>query len=305
MSPLLPFPQGCVPGRLVRREKRFFVVVRIGSGAGHEHLAHTNNTGSMLGLLRPGAPVWLSPASNPARKLPWTLEMVWCGGEDNCDLPLPRRDAAHLPPGPTGRGFWVGVNTRTPNLLLEAAFHAGQIPWTAGYTRLLREQTFGESRLDARLDAPGSPVMPGTPGAPGTPGTPCTPSAPRTSGAVTTAPLAATERRALLPPLWIECKNVTLVEDDTALFPDAVSARAAKHLDTLMQLIDRGQKALNFYLVQRPDGHCFGPAQVVDAAYAARWHTARAYGVDMRAHRALLSVEGIDLGPELPLAREN
>lgn len=42
-------------------------------------VAHTNNTGSMIGLLRPGAPVLLSPAQNPERKLRWTLELVWCG----------------------------------------------------------------------------------------------------------------------------------------------------------------------------------------------------------------------------------
>ena len=92
--PLLPFPSGCVVARLVRREKRFFVHVLID---GKPDVAHTNNTGSMLGLLRPGAPVLLSPAQNPERKLRWTLELVWCG--------------TAYPRG----GFWAGVNTSTPN----------------------------------------------------------------------------------------------------------------------------------------------------------------------------------------------
>ena len=74
MSILLPFPSGCVVGRLVRREKRFFVHVLID---GKPDVAHTNNTGSMIGLLRPGAPVLLSPAQNPGRKLRWTLRS--CG----------------------------------------------------------------------------------------------------------------------------------------------------------------------------------------------------------------------------------
>ena len=51
MSILLPFPSGCVVGRLIRREKRFFVHVLID---GKPDVAHTNNTGSMIGLLRPG-----------------------------------------------------------------------------------------------------------------------------------------------------------------------------------------------------------------------------------------------------------
>lgn len=99
--PLLPFPPGCVVARLVRREKRFFVHVLID---GKPDVAHTNNTGSMLGLLRPGAPVLLSPAQNPDRKLRWTLELVWCGG---------------WTPGER-RGFWAGVNTAVPNRMLEA-----------------------------------------------------------------------------------------------------------------------------------------------------------------------------------------
>ena len=68
---LLKYPEGCRIGRFIRREKRFFVLVELD---GQEVKAHTNNTGTMLGLLRPGAPVLLSPATNPERKLKWTVE---------------------------------------------------------------------------------------------------------------------------------------------------------------------------------------------------------------------------------------
>lgn len=33
-----------------------------------------------------------------------------------------------------------------------------------------------------------------------------------------------------LPPLWVECKNVTMVEDGVACFPDAATERGQKHL---------------------------------------------------------------------------
>ena len=151
MSILLPFPSGCVVGRLIRREKRFFVHVLID---GKPDVAHTNNTGSMIGL---------SPAQNPERKLRWTLELVWCG------------DPAAYPRG----GFWAGVNTSTPNRMLEAAFRAGKLPWAEGYTSFAREKVRGESRLDGLLEGPG------------------------------------------MPRLWVECKNVTMSEDDVALFPGA------------------------------------------------------------------------------------
>ncbi len=244
-DPLLPFPPGCVLGRFVRREKRFFIHVLI---AGRPAVAHTNNTGSMLGLLRPGMPVLLSPAQNPARRLRWTLEMVWVG---------PHPDI--LEHSGTEAGFWVGVNTRAPNRLLEAAFHAGLLPWTAGYTRFAREKQYGDSRFDALLEGPG------------------------------------------LPRLWVECKSVTLAEYDVALFPDAVSARGAKHLETLSTVVARGERAAMFYCVQRPDEHCFGPADMIDPVYAEAWHRARRAGVEMYAHKAVLSLRGIDIAGCIPL----
>ena len=51
-APLLPFPEGCRTVRLIGREKRFFALCRDESGT--ELIAHTNNTGSMLGLLSHG-----------------------------------------------------------------------------------------------------------------------------------------------------------------------------------------------------------------------------------------------------------
>ena len=48
---LLPFPPGCIEGRLIRRVKRFIVYFE---ADGRELTAHSNNSGSMLGLTRPG-----------------------------------------------------------------------------------------------------------------------------------------------------------------------------------------------------------------------------------------------------------
>ena len=252
--PLLPFAPGCVKARFLGRTKRFFVAARLESGV--EVLAHTNNTGSMLGLLRSGAPVLLSAASTPGRKLPWTLELVW-QERSGAAYRLPPDD----PVASAARGFWAGVNTATPNRMLEAAFHAGRLPWAAGYTTLRREHRWAESRLDACLEGPG------------------------------------------LPRLWVECKNVTLAEDEVALFPDAISARGLKHLQTLCDIRSSGERSAMFYLVQRADGRCFAPAGMIDPAYAEGFRTAFSAGVEMHPHGTLISTAGIDLGPELPLAR--
>ena len=105
-----------------------------------------------------------------------------------------------------------------------------------------------------------------------------------------------------LAPLWVECKNVTMVEDGVACFPDAATERGQKHLRELMDIVRCGERAAMFYLVQRPDGHCFGPADVVDPAYAALFYEAMDAGVEIYPYRASVSPAGIELEGLLPVA---
>ena len=256
---LLPLPASCRVAAFVRRVRRFSVELATCDGA---LWAHSNNSGSMLGLTRPGAPVLVSPALTPGRKLPYTQEAVWLAeraapGARDAGAAEAAALAGELPGGP---GFWVGVNTASPNRMLEAAFRAGRLPFAAAYTELRREAKRGQSRLDGLFTGPG------------------------------------------LPPLWVECKNVTMVEDDAACFPDAASERGRKHLRELMDIVARGERAAMFYLVQRPDGHCFAPADFIDPDYAALFAEALAAGVEMYPFRAVVSPAGIDLGPRLPLS---
>jgi len=244
---LLPFPPGCIVTRLVRREKRF-TAVTTDPLTGVEIRAHTNNTGSMLGLLRPGAPALLSPAVNPNRVLKWTLE------------------ALALPWSTPGNPQWVGVNTLTPNRLLEAAWRAGLLPEARPYAKLQREAVTGESRLDGLF----------------------------TEG--------KDQDGAALPPLYVECKNVTLVEDGQAQFPDAASERGRKHLAELTRLVQEGARAALLFLVQRPDGDCFAPAEAIDPDYAEGLATALKAGVQAWVWRATITPAGIHLAQRLPLA---
>ena len=255
-APLLPLPPHCVVAAFVQRRKRFSVLLQ---HQGADLWVHSNNSGSMLGLCQPGAPVLASPASNPDRKLKYTQECVWLAQRA---VPDPQQQQPQPPqPGvqPSARGFWVGVNTSTPNRMLEAAFHAHRLPFAQGYTTLVREAKHGQSRLDGLLTGPD------------------------------------------LPPLWVECKNVTMVEDDAACFPDAASERGQKHLRELMDIVANGERAAMLYLVQRPDGTCFAPADFIDPAYAALFYEALHAGVEMYPFRAVVSPAGIDLGPLLPV----
>ena len=50
---------------------------------------------------------------------------------------------------------------------------------------------------------------------------------------------------------YVEVKNVTLdCGDNHAQFPDAVTARGAKHLRELMAMVDRGHRAVLMFCVQ-------------------------------------------------------
>lgn len=127
----MEYPDPLVRGRFLAREKRFFVHVRLDDG--RQVTAHTNNTGSMRGCLFPDAPVWLSPARNPDRKLKWTLEQV-----------------------ETPEGVLVGVNTTLANRLVREALEDGLLPGLPEWTEIRPEVRYesGSGRVDFLLTGP-------------------------------------------------------------------------------------------------------------------------------------------------------
>jgi sugar fermentation stimulation protein A len=94
---------------------------------------------------------------------------------------------------------------------------------------------------------------------------------------------------------FIEVKNVSLVEDKIAKFPDSVTERGQKHLMDLMQLIDWGHTCEILYTIQRTDGKMFAPAIDIDSVYGDLLKKAHDHGVIISPYLCDLSAKGISL----------
>lgn len=125
----MEFPGPLIAGRLIRRYQRFLADVRIGDEV---VTAHCPNTGSMLGCVQPGSPVWLSVSHKPERKHPLTWELV-----------------------AVASGTMVGINTVRSNALVAEAIGGGLVPEFDGYDDLRHEVRYGResSRIDLLLTA--------------------------------------------------------------------------------------------------------------------------------------------------------
>ena len=99
---------------------------------------------------------------------------------------------------------------------------------------------------------------------------------------------------------FIEVKNVSMKVGDSALFPDSVTTRGRKHLETLIKVKEEGIRAVMVYVIQRMDVNSFGPARHIDPDYANALHKAQKAGVEIIALQAEVSPEGIRIVNELP-----
>ena len=101
---------------------------------------------------------------------------------------------------------------------------------------------------------------------------------------------------------YVEVKNVTLRRQGFAEFPDAVTARGAKHLRELSDMIEKGHRAVMLYLVQRMDCRTFRLARDIDPEYGAAFDKALAAGVEALAYGCRLTCQEITLDTPLHIA---
>lgn len=155
----------------------------------------------------------------------------------------------------------VGINTGRPNQLVEEAIDAGLIGSLSGYAERKREQKYG---ANSRIDI-----------------------------------LLQDPARGLA---YVEVKNVHYRRNGRrAEFPDSVTARGAKHLDELGDMVEAGHRAIMVYLIQRGDVDSLSLCRDLDPAYAAAFDRAMARGVEACAIRCNITSEHIRAESMVPV----
>jgi sugar fermentation stimulation protein A len=128
----MQFSSPLLPGRLIKRYKRFLADIELDGG--ETITAHCPNPGSMMGLKAPGSRCWVSVSDNKKRKLQHTLEVL------------------------EADGTLVAMNTMSPNKIAETAIAEGEIAPLAGYDAIRREVKYGtNSRIDLLLTSKSRP----------------------------------------------------------------------------------------------------------------------------------------------------
>jgi sugar fermentation stimulation protein A len=99
----------------------------------------------------------------------------------------------------------------------------------------------------------------------------------------------------------VEVKSVTLASGGAGRFPDAVSARAARHCDDLATLFKAGLPAAIVFVAQRGDVESIAPEDNVDPAFGVALRSAATAGVMVLACALDISPEGASRARRVPV----
>jgi sugar fermentation stimulation protein A len=100
---------------------------------------------------------------------------------------------------------------------------------------------------------------------------------------------------------WIEAKSVTLVEQGLALFPDAPTARGARHARELTKAVRDGDGAAIIFVIQRSDAGRFAPHDAADPTFGEALRAAVARDVDVYASTCQVSRDAITIAGQVPV----
>jgi len=92
--------------------------------------------------------------------------------------------------------------------------------------------------------------------------------------------------------IWVEVKGVSLCENNIAMFPDAPSIRAQKHLTELMELKEKGDRTAVLLLILRNSKE-FRPRWETDSKFSDLFYKAMQLGVEV--YPVLLAFENNEI----------
>ncbi len=95
--------------------------------------------------------------------------------------------------------------------------------------------------------------------------------------------------------IYIEVKGVTLEKDRTALFPDAPSERALKHMEELIEAVGKGFEGYVIFVIQMKGPERFMPNREAQPEFADALQRAKEAGVHILAYDCSVSADEIEL----------
>ena len=100
---------------------------------------------------------------------------------------------------------------------------------------------------------------------------------------------------------FIEVKGVTLENDGAALFPDAPSERAVKHVGELTRAVKEGYEAYIFFVIQMKDVRYFTPNRTMHPQFADALLEAVRAGVQVIAYDCRVAPDMIQIADAVPV----
>ena len=179
---------------------------------------------------------------------------VWYSTSSNPKRKLPQSWEIAQSPA----GHYICVNTARANQIARELIEGGAIPTLSGYDTLRPEVKYGEenSRIDFLL------------------------------------------QDAARADCYVEVKSVTLLDERTGAgmgyFPDAVTARGAKHLRELIAMKAAGHRAVLLFMVLHSGIARVAAAAHIDPHYSQLIEQARLAGVEILCYRPHLGVQRIE-----------
>ena len=158
--------------------------------------------------------------------------------------------------------YWACINTGRANGLIREAIESGVITELQGYGVIRQEVKYGDE--NSRIDL-----------------------------------LLEDDAKSTC---YVEIKNVTLLEHNgVGAFPDAVTARGAKHLRELMLMVEQGHRAVLMFCVPHTGIEQVRPADHIDPEYGQLLREAALAGVEIYAYGAKITPQEVTISHSLPV----